>query len=252
MTQPVNAIWIGDRMGPIHAACLKSFLTCGHDVILHAYQDVVDAPKGVTVIDARKLMREDEIVRHRNSGSLALASDVYRYRIMASDMGAYIDCDVLCVKPLPDDEFLFGWEEDRRVGSAVLRFPAASPAMSELRAAADDPFYIPPWSRRLKLNYLKTRKALGMPLPVARQRWGAIGPDLVTHVVKAHGLAHKIRPIDAFYPVHYYQTALLNDPGISVGDLTTPRTHAIHLWHNRLPKDGYAADGILDRLVRSR
>ncbi|WP_035449374.1 hypothetical protein [Aliihoeflea sp. 2WW] len=38
MTQPVNAIWIGDRMGPIHAACLKSFLTCGHDVILHAYR----------------------------------------------------------------------------------------------------------------------------------------------------------------------------------------------------------------------
>jgi hypothetical protein len=76
LNDDVNAIWIGDPMGPLHAACLKSFMGVGYRVILHAYSRVADAPPGVEYFDANKLMSSESIVRHSKTGSLALASDI--------------------------------------------------------------------------------------------------------------------------------------------------------------------------------
>lgn len=241
----VNAIWIGSTLDPLHRGCLMSFLECGHKVRLHTYSNVAGVPKGVEIFDARKLMAEDEIVRHERSKSLALASDVYRYRIMKAGLGTYVDCDVYCVRPLPEYEYLFGWETDSLLGSAVLRFPFSCTALAEMNKAADDSFFIPSWDKPLRRRYKKVRKAIGYPVPVSKQKWGTIGPFLVYNAVKENGILDKAQPIDVFFPVGYTSMSLLNDPDIRIHDLCTPRTCTIHLWSSRIDWKKFREGSIL-------
>lgn len=246
----VNALWVGDRINRLHAACLKSFLECGHHVRLHTYGNVAGVPKGVELFDARKLMAEDEIVRHRRSKSLALASDVYRYRIMKAGLGAYVDCDVYCVRPLPEDEYLFGWEADDVLGSAVLRFPESSPVLAQMNEAASNPYFVPWWGRPLRIYYQKFRRMIGVPVHVSRQKWGTIGPLLVHNAVKLHGLLDRAQPMDVLFPVSPIQSTLLNDPGLTLRDLCTPRTRAVHLWNTRTSQCDFREGSILYEISR--
>ncbi len=69
---------------------------------------------------------------------------------------------------------------------------------------------------------------------VSSYDWGVWGPQLLTHYVGTLGLTDHVAPVDAYYPVHPWQTSLLRDPGLRLSDLVTPRTKAVHLWHKML------------------
>src|SRR5688572_18917422 len=93
-----NALWIGSRLGPLYAACLRSFLSQGHRVILHAYDVVEDCPPGVEIEDANRVIDRSLVFRHSVTGSFAAFSDRFRLALMQQQRGAYIDCDVMCVR----------------------------------------------------------------------------------------------------------------------------------------------------------
>jgi hypothetical protein len=121
MTLPVvNAIWIGKAMGPAHAACLSSFLRTDHQVVLHTYGEVADAPFGVRYADANSLMQEDQLIRHNATGSFSLVTNLMRYELLRRGLGLYVDCDVFCLRPMSDRESIFGWESRDYLNSAVL------------------------------------------------------------------------------------------------------------------------------------
>lgn len=229
MSLVVNSLWIGNKLGEVHAACLRSFVNKGHRVVLHSYGKPEDTPKGVEIFDARKLMKESEIVRTA-TGNLALASDIYRYRILKEGLGLYIDCDVYCVKPIKDDEYILGWETQYTVNGAILKVPHDSQILKELMLAAENPYFIPPWFRNKKALRYKLKKALGFPKPVSKQEWGTIGPLLITYLVKNLMLQENVSPIDFYYPMHHQNTTLLSERGLTVKDLITPRTVAFHLY----------------------
>jgi hypothetical protein len=225
----VNAIWIGPRLGPVHSACLQSFIDHGHRVILHAYEAIEDAPPTVESFEARNLMSADMIVRHQKTGSLALASDIYRYRILRAGMGLYVDCDMFCMRPIADRDYILGWANEKHITSAVLKAPKDSALVAALCAAADDPAFVPPWDPAPKRFYHHLRKSLGMPVPVLRQRWGTIGPKLVTHSVQELGLSSVVSPPAVFSPLRSMEHHRLYEAGLSLAALATPETLAIHL-----------------------
>lgn len=225
-------------MGPVHVACLRSFLRQGHRVVLHAYGRPEDTPDGVELFDAAALMDPAAIVRHRKHGSLALASDIYRYRIQRAGLGLYADCDVFCLRPIADADYILGWESERHIASAVLKFPAGSPLARDLSAAADDPAFLPPWDPLPKRLYYRLRKALGSPVTVDRQRWGTIGPKAVTWYVHANGVQDKVSPIDVFSPVRSKEQDRLFDPALDIAALATDATLAIHLRHEMIRRRG--------------
>ena len=225
----VNFVWIGPRLGPVHVACLRSFQRHGHDVVLHAFDAPEDAPDGVEIFDASKLMRRDEVIAHRKTRSLSLASDIYRYRMLREGMGVYVDCDVYCLRPFPDQEYLFGWESDSAIANGVLGAPHNSELVNRLNSAANGRSFIPPWRSKGTQRWLRIRNALGLPLSPADMPWGTLGPSLLTHLVKELGLIDRAMPIDAFYPAHFGQTPLLLDPGLKLEDLTTSRSYGLHL-----------------------
>lgn len=230
MPATINAFWIGPELGNVHAACLRSFLRHGHRVVLHAYEPPRDMPDGVEHFDAARLMQPSEIRRHK-TGSLALASDIYRYRILAEGMGLYVDCDVFCLKPFPESEYLFGWESNDLIGSAVLGAPADSEMVRRCLAATRDPHFIPSWLSHRRQRMYRWRKRVGLPKPVTSMPWGAIGPGLVTQVVRDLGLMDAVMPVDAFYPVNYHASSLLCEPGLTIADISTSRSYAVHLYN---------------------
>lgn len=54
----INSVWIGKKLGPVHAACLRSFVRHGHEVVLHTFERPEDTPDGVKIFDAKLLMDE--------------------------------------------------------------------------------------------------------------------------------------------------------------------------------------------------
>ncbi|KQU75365.1 hypothetical protein ASC75_18650 [Aminobacter sp. DSM 101952] len=234
MGETVNFVWIGDKLGPLHAACIRSFRRHGHRTVLHAFETPKDTPDGVEMFDASQLLSRSEIVTYRHEKSLALTANIYRYRLLQAGLGIYADCDVYCVRPFPEQDWLFGWESNNVVNNAVLKAPADSKLVKSLVLFTSGRHFIAPWWSPGKTAVYKRLEKVGLGRDIRRTRWGATGPQLLTFLIKKYGLADKALPMDAFYPVHQAMTDLLFDAGLSVRDVTTPRTYAIHLYNNSI------------------
>jgi hypothetical protein len=125
----INAIWIGAELGQIHAACLRSFLRHGHRVVLHCYERPADTPADVEIANARNLLPENGIVRYRGTGSFALFSNLLRYEILKASLGIYVDCDVFCLRPIEDADYIFGREGILKVLLSTTLFLSCPPAV---------------------------------------------------------------------------------------------------------------------------
>lgn len=243
MGETVNFVWIGKKLGPIHTACLRSFQRHGHPILLHCFDVPEDTPEGTEIFDASQLMRRDEIVSYRREKSLALSANIYRYRLLAAGLGLYSDCDVFCLRPFPEKDWLLGWESDWSINCAVLKAPAESDLVRLLVDATANGRFIAPWWPKPKQHFYGALRKIGMGRDLSRTEWGSTGPKLLTHVVTKLGLTDRVLPQDAFYPLHHHMTNLLLQSGLSLRDLVTPRSYAIHLYyhtigHNTSPPDG--------------
>lgn len=232
-----NALWIGHRLSPLAAACLKSFVELGHTVRLHAYEPVAGVPDGVVVTEAAAIVPQSRMVRHRASGSYALFADLFRFEVLAQGLGLWIDADVLCVRPLSaGNPFVFGYESDTRIGTSVLKLPSDSPVLAELRAIFTTPKWRPPWNdwkRNLRDHF---GYALKSDYGVSAMSWGIAGPRALTYFAGQHQLDNLARPTDVFYPVAFDSAQNLFDPEFDVARLITPRTLCIHLWANGIAR----------------
>lgn len=232
----IHALWIGKKLGEISRACLHSFVMRGHQVYLHTYADIEDVPEGVQCIDANKIIPESKIIKHNETGSYALFSDVFRYELMKQVDGIYVDCDVYCLKPIliPEHGYLLGFEDDEWINGAILRIPKESELINQLLKAAYDPQFVPPWYSSSRQFRLKAKKIFGMGKSLSDMPWGVIGPKAITYYVKKLNLSKLIQPIDIFYPVHYQCISQLCDANLKLSDITTSRTLGIHLYNEML------------------
>ena len=230
----INAVWIGPKLGPVHAACLRSFLRHGHRTILHVYEQPLDAPRGIELSDANDLLPASRIIRYSEGGSPSIFSNLLRYEILRKGLGLYVDCDVFCLRPLDDAEYIFGFEFTDQIGTAVLKLPLNCPVLDSLCAIKDARPWMPPWSSRKRQMYYRWRARLGMPVKIQDMRWSSTGPRALTWYLKQHGLDRHASKIDVFYPVHYDQITLFLDADLRMEDITTPRTRLLHLWNDKL------------------
>lgn len=239
----INSLWIGPRLGPMSVACLRSFARHGHKVVLHVYERPEDAPPEIELADASKIMSKDRVVLHRRSGSFAVAADIFRLEMQAHGVGLWVDCDCYCVRPVEDDEYIFGWETDDSIGNGVLKIPQSSPLLDDLIRAVRKPGFVPPWYKPRRRRKYEIRKALGFPKKVEDMPWATIGPMALTYYAKLHGAERYAVPQDVFYPLAFDQAGLLLDPEVSLDHYIMPRTKMIHLWHNKLHKKADTAPG---------
>jgi hypothetical protein len=224
MTATVRSFWFGEALSPIEHLCLKSFLAHGHRVDLYTYEKVDNVPRGCNILDAATVVDRDELFVYQDathSGSPAGFSNIFRYTLLDRDGGWWVDTDTLCLRSeLPESEYVFARQGNDRFNTAILRAPAASPLIREALDRA----------RRIVADHDGDIK------------FGAIGPHLLTEVIRDLDLGGKATDRRALYPLPYWEALATCDPRrrAEVEFLVADSTF-LHLWtemfrHWRVPK----------------
>jgi hypothetical protein len=233
---PVNMLWVGPSLGRIEQLSITSFLSAGHSVKLHTYGEIANLPQNVEISDAALLMpfAEAKTLRHRQTGSFALASDLFRYRLMAAGEGLWSDTDVVCLRPIDlARDHIFGWENKRNINGALLYLTKNSPLLADLlksfRAS-----YVPPWLSIKRALPFHAKRLLRQGFGPADLPWGAFGPRALTYLAHRHGLAGHALRREALYPLALRDAARIFEPGFSLPVADMQQAFAIHLWNEAL------------------
>ena len=245
-------LWIGDALGPVERACLKSVVRTGHRLALYCYDEPTGVPDGVEVRDASLILSRDAITA-RSEGHPNLYSDWFRYELLRRSLGTWIDADVYVIGQIDGDKaYLFGEQAPGTVNNAVLRLPADSPLLPRLI----EPFETATTPHWLKWRFYfpsRIRQLVTGRADLTRLPWGSTGPHALTALAKDYGVYGFADPIERFYPAPWQKAGWILDPAISLDDIATPDTVAVHLWNESIKafKDRAAPDGsFLQRLQR--
>jgi hypothetical protein len=227
----IHSLWIGQRLSWIELVSIHSWLEHGHPVTLWCYEPIESVPKGVFVADAATILPKTSIIRHRQTQSVSLFSNRFRYHLLTRFPATWLDSDVVLLRPLNDPSpYLFGWEMATRIGTAVLRLPSDSAVLSDLRSFTDARVAVPPWwplKGRLKQH---VKGLIGRHRRAEYMDWGTFGPKALTHFLSRRGLARQAMPIEAFYPVSWLDVSLFFAMPDALSSCLTAKTIGVHLW----------------------
>ena len=246
------SLWIGESLGAVERACLRSVLRQGHRLTLYCYGPTAGVPEGVALADAGAIIPKAEIFR-QDAGSVGHFSDWFRYELQSRGLGTWIDTDVYLLRQLDEERaYLFGEQAPGVLNNAVLRLPEDSPVLSDLL----HPFrehVSPEWlSLRARLP-AKLRELARGKADLGRLPWGSTGPQALTVLARKFSLTSQALPPDVFYPVPWQRAEWILDPHIDFHDVVSERTVAVHLWNEciRMFKGRPAPEGsFLHRLQR--
>lgn len=259
-SREVGTLWIGGALSWMEQLCLKSFVDRGQKITLFSYEEIPNVPKGVIQRDGREIIDTDDFIKYEQKNSFALFADWFRLHMIHRCPGMiWIDTDVYCHRPMDyDSDYVFGFElpGEHRVNNAILGMPSDSALLREMLEFTDDRYSIAPFIAKRKQQEYRDAADAGNPVHITQQPWGVWGPMMVTHYVHKLGLADKVQPIDAFYPVNFRErTKFLRDSSV-VQNVLTEDTTALHLWasnkkqignfHHGLPPKG----SYLEKLVK--
>jgi hypothetical protein len=97
----IQGLWIGPRLSRFEHNSIKSYLKQGYEYHLYTYGKVDNIPDGVIIKDGNEILDKKYIFHYE--GSIAPFSDLFRYKLLFERGGVWTDCDIICVKRLPDD-----------------------------------------------------------------------------------------------------------------------------------------------------
>lgn len=256
----VGTLWIGGSLSWMEQLCLKSFVDRGQTITLFSYEPIPNVPAGVIQRDGREVLETDNFLKYEKKDSFALFADLFRLHMIARNPGMiWVDTDVYCLRPMTyDDDHVLGFElpGESRVNNAVLGLPADGPLLRAMLDYTSDGFAIPPFVKGKLQDDYRAAAAAGHPVPVSQQPWGVWGPMMVTHFTHALGLAGKVQPLDAFYPIPFPDRLKFLRPAAVAEGIITPRTTALHLWASNKRELGLRHNGIpplgsyLDKLLK--
>lgn len=232
----LNSLWVGPKLGYLEQLCLRSALAAGHQFRLFSYapDELSGAPPGVEVRNAAEVMGEEKLLFSSESGFVALDSDFWRYRLLQKGMGLWVDMDVIFLRPLElQDGFLFGWQDSATINNAVLGAPMDSAFVADL-VGLPQPNHCPPWFGPKRRAQYMLRRLIRGDIGLADLPWGTYGPELVTYLVRKHGLEQFAQPSEVLYPIPWQQASILYDQARVARTYLTTNTRAIHMWHGRL------------------
>jgi len=217
------SFWHG-TLNPFAYACLASFAQAGASLRVFSYDPRLDLPPGVRLEDASAICPDQSLTRRfiaDGKSSIATFADMFRYRMIAKAGCCWVDTDILCLsKPaFENDGFVFCRQADAvgtsLVNNAVLKLPPSHPAVAELVATAEAAIDVD-------------------------QRWGAIGPFLLTPVLAKYDLTQHALDSHICYPIEPEQYWKLFLPGYRdwVAGAARDATF-VHLWSEAVVWSGY-------------
>lgn len=239
MTAPeyqIAALWMEGPLSYLEQLCLKSFVDAGHHVKLYHYGPLQNVPDGIELADANDILPQKGFLTHERTGSPALHSDLFRYRMLAkSDRTIWADTDAYCVKPFttPNGHF-YGWESTKHINGGVLGLPQDSDTLFELIEYTKDEFAIPDWYGEDYVRELEDARDNGNPVHASEQPWGVWGPHAVTHFLHKTGEDKYALPQEGLYPYTFKERRMMLKPGVDTSTHITQNTFSVHLYGRRM------------------
>lgn len=212
--RPLRSLWVGASPGHYEVGALLSLVRAGYSVGLYTYSESTNLPKEIEQLDANQIIEESEVFNTASSpGTFSGFSNLFRYKMLQVEECIWVDTDILAGPiPLPDDCFLFGYENARTINGAVLAAPQDSELLKNLyeKSSARDPSTL---------------------------KWGEIGPKMITSEVRQSGLTFLAQHRKMFYPLGYRHVWRLFDPrSISAVENAVAQSATIHMWNEVLRK----------------
>ncbi len=234
----IAMLWMRGELSFLEQLCVQSFLDAGHHVALYSYAPIGRVPEGVELRDAAEILPETGFLVHERTGSPALHSDLFRYKLLERvDRTIWADTDAYCLRRFqPVDGHLYGWESESHVNGGVLGLPRDSATLAALLAFTSDEFAIPPWEKRWKRREWRAAKRAGTPVHVGEQTWGVWGPHAITHFLHETGEIERALPQVALYPYSFAVRRKLVTAGIDHSRAITEETQSVHLYGRRIRK----------------
>jgi len=239
------SLWIGKGLSYIERLSFVSMLHQGHPVALYIYSPVENVPDGVEIRDANTILPEEAIIYDHQTRSPALFTNHFRYELQRHNAGTWVDADLVLLAPLPERDYLFGWESEKRINGAVFKAPADSELLRYLLEFTQASPVIPPWWPEWKKRLQGLRAFLGWPIKHQDMPWGTFGPGAITYFVHECGLASDVLPKNVFYPIHHNNADWFFDPRVNINRYLGEDTIAVHLWNKLITqyKDAPAPKG---------
>ncbi|WP_234835996.1 glycosyltransferase family 32 protein [Sinorhizobium meliloti] len=213
--------------GPIDGltyGCLASFPYYGSRLRLYSYDDNIKVPPGIDLANAREICPDTSLVgRYIADGKVEFSkfSNLFRYLLLKQTGCCWVDADLICLRPpeFQHDEMVFGYQSRKdypqAINGAVLKLPREHPALADL-----------------------IRHARGVV--DVDERWGAIGPRLITAKFNEAGLSEFASAIADYYPISPadFWKLILPEGRESVEEAVL-ESKLLHLWHKRFEMAGY-------------
>lgn len=227
----IQGLWVGNRLSRMEQLSIASFLAQGHQYHLYIYESVAGIPDPVHVKDAAEIIPTAELLRHRQSESVAVFSDLFRYTLLFKRGGWWVDLDVIALKPFDFlSDYVFATERDAQGREFLTNAVIKAPVQSELAKEACDAFHL-----------------LG-----ANSSWGSTGPALLHRLIFRSTLAQYAQSADTFCPIDPFRwiNSVLPVKRTRIANVT----YAVHLWSDmwrraQLDKDAiYAPDSLYEQL----
>jgi hypothetical protein len=198
--EPVQALWIGDRLTPVELLSIRSFLANGHPFHLYAYRRFEEAPEGTVQLDASEILPEAEVLPYQigpGKGSFSLGSNHFRYVLLLERGGTWVDMDVVCLRPFDfEEEYVFLSEER----------PGKSPPTVVNGAV----IRVPPGSEVMRWCLEEYRR-----MDPRRMQWGDSGPFLLSRAVPHAGLERYVQPPLVLSPISWMEARQMVQPSLS-------------------------------------
>jgi hypothetical protein len=232
----IGMLWMEGPLSYLEQLCIKSFLDAGHEIVLYHYGPLENAPEGVALADANSVLPKDEEILHARTGSPALHSDLFRYRLLErEERMIWADTDAYCVKPFetPNGHF-YAWESSKHINGGVLGLPKDSDTLHALLAFTRDEYPVPEWFSDTEKARLRAAHEAGTPVHVGDLPWGVWGPHAVTHFLHETGEAQYAMPAEALYPIPYKERRIMLKRGNPTDDYITENTYSIHFYGRRM------------------
>ena len=243
MLDPLNSLWIGDKLGHVERLTMISALKVGHPFRLYSYEPerLRGVPGGVEVRDANEVVERPALARYFDGGHAALGTDFFRYAMQAKGLGYWVDLDLYFLRPLDfRDDYVFGWEHETSINGAVLRLPPASGMVREL-CQIPHLNWRPPFYGLRKTAQFYWRRLTEGDLRPENYRWGAFGPAVLTYLAKKHRVANRAQERSVFYPIRHSDAKMVCGPPEWVERRLSRETRTVHLWSSVLSREARQA-----------
>ena len=127
--------------------------------------------------------------------------------------GLYVDCDVVCLRPMQATQGPFMAWESYRLSQRPYSSPRDCPILHDLSQITDG--WVPPWESSTNRRRL------------SEYGWGVTGPRALTYFARKHALHTEALPRESFYPLHHRRLATTCNRRAIFGRLDNPY-HPLH------------------------